>query len=332
MLAREHLLRTLMGLSRRAHTRARGEILDAALEAAQRLTESDGAGVALLTSRHLERAWRSADAFRLEDQQPRPSGPQALLIGDMPRAVTDLPEVRHAAQLACPGVAAGPALFVPLRVREGEQGHLAVYRARGAARFTGREARALVLLAAWLAAALDGARLAGDLEKLAVTDDLTQVYNYRYLKSALRREIKRASRFKQSLGLLMIDVDNLKSYNDRNGHIRGSFLLKEVAQLFARQVRSWDLVAKYGGDEFTVILPQTDRAGVYTVGERLRASVAAHAFPLAEPGRITVSMGIAVFPEDGESSATLIEASDRALYQAKRNGRNRVEGGLREAA
>ena len=151
------------------------------------------------------------------------------------------------------------------------------------------------------------------------------MFNFRYLKTALRRELRRAGRYQQELALVMIDVDNLKAYNDRNGHMRGSLLLRELAGLFAQQVRSFDIVAKYGGDEFSLILPQTDRAGGMVVAERMRAVVEAHAFPLAAPGQITVSSGVAMFPQDAEDPIRLIQASDRCLYLAKRNGRNRVE-------
>ena len=114
-------------------------------------------------------------------------------------------------------------------------------------------------------------------------------------------------------------------YNDTNGHLRGSFLLKELAGLCAQQVRSFDILAKYGGDEFTIILPQTPKEGAVTVAERVRSAVARHAFALSAPGGITVSLGVAAFPEDGNDSVTMLQAADRALYLAKRNGRNRVE-------
>ena len=157
-----------------------------------------------------------------------------------------------------------------------------------------------------------------------MTDDLTQVYNYRFLKTALRRETRRAARYNQELALVMIDVDNLKAYNDRNGHMRGSMLLREIARLFTTQTRSWDLVAKYGGDEFTLILPQTGMEGAMVVAERMRAAVENHTFALADRGSITISLGVAVFPHHGSDSISLIRAADRVLYQAKRSGRNRV--------
>jgi len=335
MPGREHLLASLVELSARPGGRTRPGVLTNTLSLALDLAEADGAMLVTGGARTFERS-----VLRRGEGVPEPLSAEyapapfemSVLRAHQPRALADLGRSGVSPAASCPGLRPGPALYLPLRLQDQKRGFLAVQRQEGSARFTGREARLLALLAAWSATTLDNLRLAENLERLAVTDDLTQVFNFRYLKAAMRREVKRATRFRQPLSILMVDVDNLKSYNDRNGHLRGSFLLREIAQLFAAQVRSWDLVAKYGGDEFTVILPQTDRFGAATVGERLRSAVAEHQFPLAEPGSITVSMGIANYPDDADSVPGLIEAADRALYLAKRNGRNRVEGIDRLAA
>jgi diguanylate cyclase (GGDEF)-like protein len=336
MLSREKILESLLDLSGRSATRSRPELLGMVLRSAMVLTESAGSVAILSPGRQPERfALRNGIAEpevttlnRMGNDGARPMlfHGQPVLVGDVSTSTRIGPDD------SCPGLEAGPAVYVPLRLRDQSPGYLAVFRKRAARPFDAEDVRIITLLAAWTAVALENLRLLQNVEKLAVTDDLTQVYNYRFLKSALRREIKRAGRYRQDLSLLMIDVDNLKNYNDHHGHLRGSFLLREMAGLFTAHVRSWDLVAKYGGDEFTVILPQTDLLGARTVAERLRTAVEEHTFPLANRSQITVSIGIAAFPMDGQTTSALIETADRALYLAKQRGRNLSAHVEREAA
>jgi diguanylate cyclase (GGDEF)-like protein len=328
MFAREKSLDGLIDLFDHVSA-SRAEVLQKALVSALQLTDADGATLLVTHNRALERwSLRRDEVTPVTERVSRPGSEfgRMVLKALHPIHLVDVQQdARASAEDGCPGVEAGPVLFVPLRQRQRTHGYLAVYRSQGAARFGPEHVRLATFLGAWLTLALDNLRLSESVERLAVTDDLTQVYNYRFLKTALRREIKRAGRFSQQLSIVMMDVDNLKAYNDRNGHMRGSLLLREIAGLFVQQVRSWDLVAKYGGDEFTLILPQTGVDGASVVAERMRAAVAAHTFPLAATGSITISLGIAVFPDDAGDAMGLIRASDLALYQAKRNGRNRVE-------
>ncbi|MGE5176236.1 MAG: diguanylate cyclase [Hyphomicrobiales bacterium] len=224
-----------------------------------------------------------------------------------------------------PGLRTAAVLAAPLKVRDAVLGVLvAVNRIEEAQPFDQRHLRVLTLLANQTAIAIENGKLYRRAEQLAVTDDLTQVYNYRFLKMALKREVKRAARFSQKFSLLMIDVDNLKLYNDQNGHLRGSEVLRVVAQILTREARSIDLVAKYGGDEFVVILPQTVRGGACVLAERIKQSVEGTSFPLVPPGVITVSIGVATYPANGISAGELLEAADIALYAAKQAGKNRV--------
>jgi diguanylate cyclase (GGDEF)-like protein len=230
----------------------------------------------------------------------------------------------HPSVDSLPGLRTSACLAAPLKVRDAILGVLVAVNRIDATPFDDRHLRVLSLLANQTAIAIENAKLYRRAEQLAVTDDLTQVYNYRFLKMGLRREVKRAARFSQKFSLLMIDVDNLKRYNDQNGHLRGSEVLRQIAQILVRDARSIDLVAKYGGDEFVVILPQTTREGACVLAERVKTSVESTAFPTVPPGVITVSLGVATYPENGITAGELLESADIALYAAKKSGKNRV--------
>jgi diguanylate cyclase (GGDEF)-like protein len=159
------------------------------------------------------------------------------------------------------------------------------------------------------------------LERLSVTDPLTGLFNRRRMMEALENEVRRSRRLSHPFTVLMADVDLFKNYNDRYGHPAGDAVLKRVAAILREASRDVDLVARYGGEEFLIVMPETRVAGAIDVGERVRARVAAEKLP---EGSITISVGVAEFPLHGDSAEALIAAADAAMYQAKRDGRDRV--------
>jgi diguanylate cyclase (GGDEF)-like protein len=176
------------------------------------------------------------------------------------------------------------------------------------------------------AIALDNALRVARAEALSVTDDLTQLYNSRYLSQVLRRETKRASRSGRPLSLLFIDLDGFKSVNDTHGHLYGSRALVEAAGLIRLSARETDVVARFGGDEFALILPDTGSEGAAAVGERIRDRIAAHRF-LQGDGldiHLTVSVGVATLPDVAASTEGLIQAADEAMYHVKEHGKDGI--------
>jgi len=162
---------------------------------------------------------------------------------------------------------------------------------------------------------------------LSIRDDLTDVYNRRYFYEKLEEEIKRSERYGTVLSLIMLDIDYFKHYNDTHGHQAGDSVLRDVALLLRNNVREQDLVARYGGEEFAIILPETGKQVAGKLAERIRGCLSAQAFYFKETlqsGKLTISLGVATFPEDAKSLNDLVEMADRALYKAKEKGRNRV--------
>ena len=194
---------------------------------------------------------------------------------------------------------------------------------KGEGRFNREDLKLLKVLANQVAVAVENAELYKQIEEQAITDGLTKVFNYRYFMDVLSREIERARRFQEGLCLLMLDVDNLKTYNDAFGHLAGSRALTELADMLRLAARSIDVIAKYGGDEFAIILPHTDADGAVQFSRRVIEAVGDHLFEGDPRKRLTVSMGIATFPHSASDGTNLLKMADRALYQAKHSGKNR---------
>lgn len=164
-------------------------------------------------------------------------------------------------------------------------------------------------------------------QSLALTDPLTNIYNRRYFMQLLDTEIARSKRKSHAFVVVMIDIDHFKVFNDSNGHLAGDDALKLVAGALAKHSRTSDIVARLGGEEFALILPEMSRADGRLGAERLRQIIEQTAIPGEEHmpgGRLTISLGLSVFPEDAQTSTTLLDRADRALYLAKNGGRNRV--------
>jgi diguanylate cyclase (GGDEF)-like protein len=215
---------------------------------------------------------------------------------------------------------------IPLRTGDAIVGVLVVASATYR-EMTPLEMERLQVIANQSSLALQNALLHEELERLSVTDRLTELYNHGYFQQRLDEELGRASRFAHTLSLIMLDIDDFKVFNDTFGHPRGDKVLQMVGDAIRENLREMDVAARYGGEEFVVVLPETDLEGARAVAERIRCSVEQLAFVGGEgipPVHKTISVGVAAYPRNASTQGKLIETADHAMYVAKRAGKNRV--------
>ncbi|MCW2607368.1 MAG: diguanylate cyclase with sensor, partial [Frankiales bacterium] len=220
--------------------------------------------------------------------------------------------------------AASSVVSVPFTSGGSVMGVLDLYDRVDADEFDANDLASVRTFASQATVAVDNVLLHQDVQRMAVTDGLTGLWNYRHFTMTMAREAERSTRFGRPLALLLLDLDKFKSVNDTHGHQRGDAVLVEIAARVRGEVRDVDTVARYGGEELVVVLPETDQAGAEQAAERICDAVRRR--PFGEPGEVplavTVSIGVAVFPVHGASPATLLRAADAALYVAKDSGRD----------
>lgn len=227
-----------------------------------------------------------------------------------------------------PGIRpSGSSLCVPLVCETNEVlGVMHLYRTRSHF-FESEEIEYINKIAHQIANSLHKIQIFEYTKKLSIRDELTELFNRRYFNQCYERELQRAKRYQRSLAIVMLDIDHFKNYNDLNGHLMGDTVLKEVAFNLEKILRKADLVARFGGEEFIIMLPEISKEQALKVANKLRRQIEKTVFPneASQPnGKITVSLGLAVYPVDSEDPQKLIQDADDALYMAKTLGRNCV--------
>ncbi len=226
--------------------------------------------------------------------------------------------------LAEAGVVCDDALIVPLRGREREAGVMWVF-AEGRD-FGADDIERTRIIASYAEVALHNAERYYQAKERAFIDDVTEVYNARFLLQASEHEVQRAARYEKPLSVLFLDLDRFKLVNDQYGHLIGSQTLRKLSQVLSSCIRQIDTLARYGGDEFTILLIDTTHEAGLAVAERIRRTVAETPFEGegGEPIHLTISVGVSTFPGHGRDRTELLDKADKAMYRAKSHGRNCV--------
>lgn len=218
-------------------------------------------------------------------------------------------------------------ICTPLICRDKVLGVIELVNKKVGEEFTEEDLEILKHLSDYIAIAIDNARNFEKIQELTIKDDLTCLYNTRFFHEMLEREIKRSMRKRRELSLIFMDLDHFKEVNDTHGHICGSKLLKEVANVIMASVRNIDIPIRYGGDEFVIILPETNKECAKGVAERILYNIRNTDFLKEEMLnlKLTASIGYATFPDDAKDKTELIKMADNAMYRVKNTTRNNIE-------
>jgi len=335
--ARDEKQRFYDAIERLNRTNKPREVFDAVLQVAEDFAPVDFGAVTLAGEEGGRRRHEIVRAAplgrhgerRLAELEGRTFGDDAGIVSSVVRLGSSLPAPDVRVADACvfdegtrlKGIASVKVL--PLKTGERVLGTLVLGSRRERA-FGPDAVRQLEVIAMQAADALLRARLFEQTERLATTDGLTGILNHRTFQARLDEHVAAAKRYGKRVALVLCDVDHFKAVNDTYGHPVGDQVLQGVARVLQREARETDLVARYGGEEFALVMPETDAGGAVATAERIRARLAGTAFA-SDLGsfRVTLSLGVAVFPDDGRTKARLVEVADACLYHAKRSGRNR---------
>lgn len=248
---------------------------------------------------------------------------EALLIPDVSKDERFDSQVARAVDYPVASIAC-----VPLKIRERVLGVLELIGVQGDEPFDPHNMPLLGAVADFAAIAIDNARNYQRISELVITDDLTGLYNARHFHELLEYEVGRAKRYGSQVSLLFFDLDHFKEVNDTYGHLVGSRMISEVGHLIRRHVRSSDRAARYGGDEYVIVLPNTGKQGALAMATKMLERLHAHQFKsdTGETIAMTASFGVATYPDDALDKTELIRAADAAMYDAKEGGRNGVCG------
>ncbi len=221
----------------------------------------------------------------------------------------------------------GALVCVPLQSdSHGDLGIILLHRNEEGS-FTEAEIELFSRIGAQISRVLDKIFIYHHTKALSITDDLTRIFNRRYFNQRFEREIQRAQRYNRALSIIMVDIDFFKQFNDQYGHLVGDEVLRSTARILEKNLRQADIVARFGGEEFVILLPETNKNKARRVAEKLRSAVEKHRFKAegtTDMLQITVSLGVASFPEDSLKAENILAHADKALYQAKAAGRNQV--------